>query len=120
MKSAYYTFTTWSDSQKAAGFDGSPDSGRQSMMVRQPDVQPYWMPGGNNVIDLAAWRAANRELWEEQSELDPEYALEEAERPAPARRTRRGRRRAYVDPELFAILGVVGVLAALMIRVLLF
>ena len=119
MRSAYYTFTTWSDGRQAAGFDGNPDNGRQSMMVRQSGRQGR-TPSGDNVIDLAAWRAANRELWEEQPEPAPEYALEEAERPAPVRRVRSRRRRAYVDPELLAILGVVGVLAALMIRVLMF
>ena len=117
MKSVYYTFTTWSDCEQAAGFDGSVDNGRRAVMVRQSGRQGR--TPGDNVIDLAAWRAANQELWEEQSELEPEYALEEAEPEAPARRVR-SRRRAHVDPELFAILGVVGVLAALMVRVLLF
>ena len=118
MKSVYYTFTTWNDCEQAAGFDGSVDSGRRAVMVRQPS-QDTRVRGGDNVIDLAAWRAANQELWEEQSELEPEYTVEAAEPEAPARRVRR-RRRAHIDPELFAILGVVGVLAALMIRVLLF
>ncbi|MBD5084256.1 MAG: hypothetical protein HDT33_04120 [Clostridiales bacterium] len=120
MKSVTYTFTTWDDSQRAAGFDGELDSGRQAVMVRKSGVRPCRMPGGDNVIDLAAWRAANQELWEEQSELEPEYAVEEAEPEAPARRVRSRRRRVYIDPELAFIVGVVGVLAALLIRVLAF
>ena len=119
MKSVYYTFTTWDDGQRAAGFDGELDGGRQAVMVRQSGRQGR-MPNGDNVIDLAAWRAANQELWEEQSELEPEYALEEAEPEAPIRRARSRRRRVHIDPELAAIVMVVGVLAALMIRVLMF
>ena len=118
MKSVYYTFTTWDDGQRAAGFDGALNSGRQVVMVRQTGRQSR--PVGDNVIDLAAWRAANQELWEEQSELEPEYSMEEAEPVAPARRVRSRRRRVHIDPELAAIVMVVGVLAALMIRVLVF
>ena len=119
MKSVTYTFTTWDDGERAAGFDGALDSRRQVVMVRQSGRQGR-TPGGDNVIDLTAWRAANQELWEEQSELEPEYNLEETEPEAPARRARSRRRRAHVDPELLAILSVVGVLAALMVRVLAF
>lgn len=115
MKSVYYTFTTWGDGERAAGFDG----GHQAAIVRQP-VRKDRATGGDNVIDLAAWRAANRELWEERPEADWEYAAEEAERSAPAPRARRSRRRVYIDPELAAIVGVVGVLTALMLRVLIF
>lgn len=115
MKSVYYTFTTWGDGQQAAGFDGSLDGGRQAAMVRRPNQKARAL-GGDNVIDLDAWRAANRELWDEPGEYTPE----EAQTAPPARRARRSHRGAYVDPELFAILGVVGVLAALMVRVLMF
>lgn len=114
MKSAYYTFTTWNEGQQAAGFSG----GQQAAIVRQP-VQKARALGGDNVIDLAAWRAANRELWDEP-EADGEYAVEEAELEAPVRRVRRSHRRVYIDPELVAILSVVGVLAALVARVLAF
>ena len=119
MKSVTYTFTTWDDGRRAAGFDGELNSGRQAVMVRQPEQKTRPL-GGDNVVDLAAWRAANQELWEEQAELEPEYAVEETVRSAPARRVRNRRRRAYVDPELVATLGVIGVLAALIIRVLMF
>jgi len=108
MKSVHETFPVWDGGERAAGFDGSLDSGRQAA-IRAPR---------NNVIDLAAWKAANRELWEEPEGFGPEYS--EAAPEPPARRARRSRRRAYVDPELFSILGVVGVLAALMARVLVF
>jgi len=107
MKSAHETVPVWDDNERAAGFDGSLDSGRQAAAIRAP--------GRDNVIDLAAWKAANRELWEEPEGFGQEYA--EA---APALPARRHRRRAYVDPELFAILGVAGVLAALVARVLVF
>ncbi|MDE6282000.1 MAG: hypothetical protein K2M15_09520 [Oscillospiraceae bacterium] len=119
MKSVTYTFITWNGGQRAAGFDGALDSGRQVVMVRQSGRQGR-TPGGNNVIDLTAWRAATQELWEEQSELEPEYNLEEAGPETPVRRARSRRWRAHVDPELLAILSVVGVLAALVVRVLAF
>ncbi|MDE6260124.1 MAG: hypothetical protein K2M42_04575 [Oscillospiraceae bacterium] len=118
MRSVTYTFTTWDGGQRAAGFDGALGSGRQAVMVRQLGRQGR--PVEDNVIDLTAWRAANQELWEEQSELEPEYALEEAERPTPACRARSRRRRVYIDPELASIVGVVGVLVTLMVRVLAF
>lgn len=116
MKSVTYTFTTWEDGERAAGFDGSLDSGRQAVVVRQPSRKARAL-GGDNVIDLAAWRCANRELWDEP---EPEYAVEEEAPEAPARRARRSHRGAYIDPELVSILGVVGVLAALVVRVLAF
>lgn len=118
MKSVTYTFITWDDSRRAAGFDGELSGGRQAVMVRQSGRQGR--PAGDNVIDLAAWRAANQELWEEQPEREPEYDPEEMEPVAPARRARSRRRRVHIDPELASIVMVVGVLAALMIRVLLF
>ena len=119
MKSAYYTFTTWDGCEQAAGFDGGLGSGHQAAIVRQPGQKARAL-GGDNVIDLAAWRAANRELWDEPEELAQKCVPEEAAPELPVRRARRSRRGAYIDPELFSILGVVGVLAVLVIRVLLF
>ncbi len=110
MKSVHDTFAIWDGGERAAGFEGSLDGGHQAAAGRAP--------GRDNVIDLAAWKAANRELWEEPEGPGPECA--EAAPEPPARRARRSRRRAYIDPELFSILGVAGVLAALMARVLVF
>lgn len=117
MKSVTYTFITWEDGRRAAGFDGELNGGRRAVMVRRPGKEARSL-GGDNVIDLAAWRGASQELWEERPEQ--EYAVEEAERPARVRRARVRRRRVRIDPELASIVGVVGVLAALMIRVLVF
>ena len=119
MKSAYDTFTTWHGCEQAAGFAGSLDSGRQAAVVRGSSQKAQAL-GGDNVIDLAAWRAANRELWDEPGEPAQKRVPEEAAPELPVRRARRSRRSAYIDPELFAILGVVGVVAVLVIRVLLF
>lgn len=118
MKNAYDTFITWNEGGLAAGFGGGMDSGRRAATVRQP-ARKAQEPGGDNVIDLTAWRPAGQELWEGQSELGPEYAVEGPEEEQPARRARRGRA-AYLDPELLATLSVIGVLAALMVRILMF
>ncbi|MBD5134245.1 MAG: hypothetical protein HDT38_07235 [Clostridiales bacterium] len=118
MKNAYYTFVTWSEDGVAAGFGDGLDSGRRAAIVRQP-VQKAREPDGDKVIDLAAWRPAGQELWDERPEFEPEYSLEETAEEPPARRARRNRR-AYLDPELLATLSVIGVLAALMVRILVF
>ncbi len=116
MKSAYYTFTTWEQGQLAAGFGGGLDSGRQSVIVRQP-AQKARPAGGDNVVDLAAWRAANQELWGEAGQ--DAYAQEEPAVEVPAPRVRRSRAaRAY--SELASILAVAGTALALLAWVLLF
>lgn len=114
MKSAYYTVTAWDQGQMAAGFGGGLDSGRQSVIVRQP-AQRARPVGGDNVVDLSAWRAANQELWDESVQEQPDEP--EVEIPAPrARRSHAAR--AY--SELASILAVAGTALALMAWVLLF
>lgn len=114
MKSVYYTFTTWNDGERAAGFGG----GRQAVMVRQPAPKAR-QAGGDNVIDLSAWRPAGEESWDEPEELDRECAPEGAGPESSARRVRRSHS-ARVYWELASILGVAGVLVALLVRVLAF
>lgn len=123
MNTAYYTFTTWNDSAMAAGFDGAAAS-RQSAMQRQPQPRSGGRPlGGDNVIDLAAWRAANAaELWRDSGEedrpcgeletLDPELAI-------PAPRPRKSHR-AGVRAELVSTVSVALAALAIILRVLAF
>lgn len=116
MKSAYYTFTAWDEGQLAAGFGGGLDNGRQAVILRQP-AQKTRSLGGDNVIDLAAWRAANQEQWDEPGQ-EYEGAAPELDIPAP--RARRSRSRAALYSEFASILAVAGVALALMVRVLAF
>lgn len=112
MKSAYYTFTAWNENQMAAGFGSGLDSGRQAAIIRQP-AQNARPTGGDNVIDLAAWRAANQELWDEPRQEEPELEI-------PAPRMRRSHSRARLYSEFASILAVAGVALALMVRMLVF
>ena len=116
MKSAYYTFTAWDEGQLAAGFGGGLDNSRQAVILRQP-AQKARSLGGDNVIDLAAWRAANQGQWDEPSQ-EYEAAVPELDIPAP--RARRSHRRARLYSELASTLAVAGVALALLVRVLAF
>lgn len=117
MKTAHYIFTTWNDSAMAAGFGGTVGGGRQAAAIRRSG-RPL---GGDNVIDLAAWRTASLEEprdgadeldWEAGAPDGPELAV-------PAPRPRRSHRAMYIA-ELAATLGVAGFMAAMIVRVLLF
>ena len=57
MKTVHYTFTTWNESAMASGFDGA-GTARQAALIREPQRKARTL-GGDNVIDLTAWRAAN-------------------------------------------------------------
>ena len=121
MKTAYYTFTVWEDNAMAAGFDGGAAS-RQAMLVRQPEEQAR-RTGGDNVIDLNAWRADDEaERWAEAQD-GPGWAGEELDEPepaAPAPRPRRDHRRAMLIAELVSTVCVAAVAAALILRILAF
>lgn len=122
MNTAYYTFTTWSGGAMAAGFDGG---ARQAAMVRQSRRAQ----GGDNVIDLSAWRAANPELcpeegagqdgWAGEAGWAEEACLEEAELALPAPRPRRSRRAAFAA-ELASTLSVAAAALAIILRVAVF
>ena len=122
MKTTYYTFTAWNGGAMAAGFDSGAGGGRQAAMVRRTE-EPARPVGGDNVIDLNAWRCANPELRreepaEERHWVDGEPAEPEPVLPAP--RVRRDHRRVMLAAELASTLSVVAVAAALILRVLTF
>lgn len=124
MKTAYYTFTTWDSGAMAAGFDHAAGT-RQAVLLRQPEG-PARAVGGDNVIDLAAWRAANPELSMPEERPAEEWGYDgceefvEPELSLPAPRTRRDHHRSLFAAELISTLGVLAVSAALLLRVLLF
>lgn len=114
MKTACYTFTTWNSGAMAAGFDGA-------ALVRQP--QRSAAPRRDNVIDLAAWRAANPELTPREEEQDwaalPYGEPEEPELSIPAPRPRKSRRAAVLT-ELISTAGVAAAALAIILRVVAF
>ena len=110
MNTAYYTFTSWTDGRLAAGFGGGLDGTRRTSVTeeRPRGTRPT---GGDNVIDLSAWRAANLSAFEEE----PDQAAEELSEPdIPAPRPRKSRR-AALAAELISTASVA--LAALVIIV---
>lgn len=111
MKTACYTFTTWNSGAMAAGFDGA-------ALVRQP--QRSAAPRTDNVIDLAAWRAANPELTPREEEQDWAALPDgEPELSIPAPRPRKSRRAAVLT-ELISTAGVAAAALAIILRVVAF
>ena len=124
MKTAHHTFTTWSSSAMAAGFDSAAGGLHQTAVVQEPEQ--IRAAGGDNVIDLTAWRTANMEkFWEEGDGFGCEgggaaWEAEPLDGPAvPAPRPRKSRR-AMFTAELVSTLSVVAAAAALIVRVLTF
>lgn len=123
MKTVHYTFTTWNESAMASGFDGA-GTAHQAALIREPQRKARTL-GGDNVIDLTAWRAANLLEDEEEplEELDwTGEAYEEREEPElyiPAPRPRKSRR-AAVAAELAATVSVVAAALAVILWVLAF
>lgn len=119
MNTAYYTVTTWNDGAMAAGFDAV-DGTRQAAAVRQSG-QGARPRGGDNVIDLNAWRAANQDL-EPEAAGEREAGWSEPEElglNVPAPRYRKSRR-AAVLAELASTAGVVAAALAIILRVVVF
>ena len=114
MKTAHYTFTTYENAM-ASGFDGA-GTAHQAVLIREP--APKARPlGGNNVIDLTAWRAANLELPEEPAE--EAWAGGDYEEPGlsvPAPRVRKSRRTAFLS-ELASTACVAAAALAVILRV---
>lgn len=122
MKTTYYTLTTWDDGAMAAGFDSPAGGERHLVMVRQPGEQARRVKE-DKVIDLYAWRAANLDLFQEETADGRDWDGGEPEEPElvlPAPRVRRDHRRAMCVAEFAATLAVAGVAVALMLRVLMF
>lgn len=116
METTYYTLTAREiivTGDAVANAAGAP--ARQLVCVRKPAaVQP---PERNNIIDLAAWKAAK----EEESHLEAEWYAgvdQRLEQPAePVCRPRRDHR-VSLGGELLATLSVIGAMVLLMIRML--
>ena len=127
MKTAHYTFTTWNESAMASGFGGAGAIQQSSLILEREAPRKARSLGGDNVIDLAAWRAANLvetaeefetpdwaeegEEWEER-EAEPELAI-------PAPRPRKSRRTAVLS-ELISTAGVAAAALAIILRVVAF
>lgn len=126
MKTDYYTLITRDALPADGGLEKAAGGERQAVWVRRPEQRPQARRGGNNVVDLAAWKA-RRELealeqaegaWDEADDL--EWLLETVETPAvPARRPRRAHPTLPLR-ELAATLSVAGAAAALVLHVLAF
>ena len=117
METTYYTLTAREILVEGAAVQrASGDSARQLVCVRKT-AQTAPAPAGK-VIDLAAWKADREEetrleeLW-----YDGVDERLEAEREVPAPRTR-SRRKNALNLDLWASVGVIGVVAVLLVRVL--
>lgn len=135
MKTVYYMLTTQDALALGEGLEKAAGGERQIAWVRQPERRTQVRRGGNNVIDLAAWRA-ERAMEQDAPEgadwLDetdgawpeegPELLCGEDEAAArPVRRSRRDHtRRGWLRGELAATLSVAGATAALVLWVLAF
>ena len=98
MKNAYDTFATWNDGAMAAGFDGDRPP-RQTVTARRPESRTR-SAGGNKVIDLNAWRAANLAMLEKEALDEAEWAGAGGSRlPAPQEPPGHGHRRAGLHPQ---------------------
>lgn len=115
MNTAYYTFTSWTDGKLAAGFGGGLDGTRRTAITKERSrgARPT---GGDNVIDLSAWRAANLSAFEEE----PDRAGEELPEPdIPAPRPWKSQRAALVA-ELISTASVALVALVVIVQVLTF
>lgn len=123
MKTAYDTFTTWNDGVMAAGFDGGALP-RQTLTAHRTESRVRRI-GGDKVIDLNAWRAANLAMLEQEVPEEAEWPGEasgeadEGEPEVPAPRPRKSHR-AMLTAELASTFSVVAVTVALAVRVLAF
>ena len=118
METTYYTLTAREIIVSGDGVSaavGAP--ARQLVCIRRPAAQSG--PLRDNVIDLAAWKAAR----EEEARLEEEWyaGVDEAlSAPAPAApRPRRDHQKRFLfGGELLATASVVGTMALLMVRIL--
>lgn len=117
MKTVHYTFTTWNERAMASGFDGATAVHQAALIPQKARTL-----GGDNIIDLSAWRAAN--LLEEDDPLEErdwaDEGYEEREEPelyVPVSRPRKSRR-AAVAAELIATVSVVAAALAVILGML--
>ena len=112
MQTTYYTMTAREIILSGDGVEAAAGGPRQLVCLRQNGDRPLW-ERRDNVIDLAAWRAAREEpadgaLWE---------TLEEEGVTASPRRPRR-RHTAGMGAEWLATLSVIAVMTALLVRII--
>lgn len=128
MKTAYYMFATQDTVSLNGGLEKAAGEERQALWVRQPEQRSQVRRGGDNVVDLAAWKAQKEQEaleqagWtdEEETEDELDWQLELDETPAvPVRRPRR-EHPTLLRGELAATLTVVGATAAMVLRFLAF
>ena len=116
MKTTYYTITAREILVSGDGVEQAVGGARQLVCARKTVPADAGAAKRNNVIDLAAWKAAREEeVWQEQ----PEDGWEEA--PAFVPRVRRDHgSRALLWGEMLATVSVIGVMALLALRILQF
>ncbi len=123
METVYYTLTA-RGIEVEGELEQAVGAPRRVMLVRTPKAAPERHE--NNVVDLAAWRAAKEAeaeaAAEEHADEEPwteEPVREQAPAPRETRRTRR-ERTAVIAGELLSTLAVLAVAAALLVRILVF
>lgn len=118
MKTIYVTQKQWQSRtlggqlERAVG-----DTGRMGVRCLCTAGQP---DGEDKVIDLSAWKAENLVELEEPEEPESQSGLGEYEGRELVRRPRRRHEAARNRAELAATLTVVGLMAALIVRILMF
>ena len=116
MKTTYYTITAREILVSGDGVERAVGGGRQLVCARKTVPAATGAAKRNNVIDLAAWKAARKEeVWQEQPE--------DGREPAPAfvpRARRDHSSRALAWAEWLATVSVIGVMALLALRILQF
>lgn len=117
METTYYTFTAREILVSGDGVKQAVGGARRLALARRPAAEGRLIRR-DNVVDLAAWRAAREE---EQAGEAWEEDLSQVWAPAPAvqpRPRRDHRSRILYGGELLASLSVVGVMVLLVIRIL--
>lgn len=128
MKTAYYMLTTQDTVSLGGSLEKAAGEEHQAVWVRQPEQRTQVRRGGDNVVDLAAWKAQKEQEaleqagWtdEDEAESELDWLLDLNETPAvPARRPRR-EHPTLLRSELAATLSVVGATAAMILQFLAF
>lgn len=119
MKTSVYTFVAWDERAMAAGADCAARS-RQTALIPQREERGL---GGDNVIDLNAWRAAEPEEFTAPAEDELDRGAGEPKESwpdLPAPRARRDHCRTLMAAELLSTLAVAVAALAIILRMLAF
>ena len=124
MQTTYYTMTAREIILSGDGVEAAAGGPRQLVCLRQNGDRPLWEKR-DNVIDLAAWRAAREEpaddaLWQRAAEPADGALWETLEEEGVTASPRRPRRRhtAGMGAEWLATLSVIAVMTALLVRII--